>query len=51
MIIRRLPLRWRVTGAFAGVLAVVMVAVSGFVGWRMSVALDQALDRSTAAPR
>ncbi len=46
MIIRRLPLRWRVTGAFAGVLAVVMVAVSGFVGWRMSVALDQALDRS-----
>jgi signal transduction histidine kinase len=46
MIIRRLPLRWRVTGTFAGVLAVVMVAVSGFVGWRMSVALDQTLDRS-----
>lgn len=34
------------TGAFAGVLALVLVAVGGVVGWRMSAALDQSLDRS-----
>ena len=49
MIIRRLPLRWRVTGAFAGVLVVVLLVVGGFVWWRMSAALDQALDRGLRA--
>jgi len=49
MIIQRLPLRWRVTGAFAGVLVLVLLAVGGFVWWRMSSVLDQALDRDLRA--
>ena len=49
MIIQRLPLRWRVTGAFAGVLVLVLLAVGGFVWWRMSSVLDQAMDRDLRA--
>jgi two-component system, OmpR family, sensor kinase len=49
MIIHRLSLRWRVTGAFAGVLVLVLLAVGGFVWWRMSSVLDQALDRGLRA--
>lgn len=45
MIFSRLPLRWRVTATFAGVLALVLVALGAFVLWRMSAALDQSLDR------
>ena len=49
MIIRRLPPRWQVTGAFAGVLVLVLLAVGGFVWWRMSSGVDQALDRGLRA--
>jgi two-component system, OmpR family, sensor kinase len=42
----RLPVRWRVTAAFAAVLALVLLAAGAFVFTRMSTELDRALERS-----
>src|SRR5918999_2115633 len=45
----RLALRWRVAAAFAAVLATVVLGIGAFVFWRVSAALDRALDRSLQA--
>lgn len=42
---RRLPIRWRVTLAFAGALLVTLTAIGVFVYLRLEVELDQSLDR------
>ena len=41
-----LPIRWRVTAAFAGVLTLVLLAAGTFIFTRMSAELDRALERS-----
>jgi two-component system OmpR family sensor kinase len=46
MIGSRLPVRWRVTAAFAAVLALVLLAAGAFIFTRMSAELDRALERS-----
>ena len=46
MILNRLPIRWRVTAAFAAVLALVLFATGAFVFARMSHELDDALEAS-----
>ena len=40
---RRFPLRWRLTIAFAGVMAIVLVATGAFVHQRQSSNLDGAI--------
>ena len=49
MIGNRLPIRWRVTAAFAAVLAAVVLGIGAFVFWRVSAELDRALDRNLQA--
>jgi len=47
--VSRLPLRWQVTLAFAGVLAAVLSAVGAFVYLRFDAELGQTLDRGLRA--
>jgi signal transduction histidine kinase len=47
--ISRLSSRWRLTAAFAAVLAAVVLGIGGFVYWQVSAQLDRALDRSLQA--
>src|SRR3954469_20774423 len=42
----RLPVRWRVTAAFATALALVLLAAGAFIFLRMSAALARGLERS-----
>ncbi|HEV2931083.1 MAG TPA: hypothetical protein VGW74_20570, partial [Propionibacteriaceae bacterium] len=46
MVGNRLPIRWRVTAAFAAVLTMVLFATGAFVFARMSHELDDALEAS-----
>lgn len=49
MIAKRLTVRWRLTAAFAAVMAVVLTATGVFVYQRQSSNLDQAINRSLRA--
>jgi two-component system OmpR family sensor kinase len=44
-VLRRLPVRWRLTLAFAAVIAVVLVATGLFVHGRLAASLDDSIDR------
>ena len=47
--LRRLPIRWRVTAAFGGALALILAGVGAFLYLRMAGELDRALARGLIA--